>query len=581
MNSENDISLMEQIILFILLYITSFIFSYVYLSYYIDKRIVKKSLFIFCLIYFSFFINLHFLSNLDLLYNSKNVLSVEDLAFSRFIIENYYLIFNIFSFILKYIIFPFYIGYSKSGYFTKRKKIIDAIFHHYIKLTIALFLIIICIIIFIIYKDQIFDYYGQYKYFLNYLNFLGLIELYLNIGCCIGDLFVLCKKCSKDGRNRIDGVTLEKIYSKTEKSNKKLNKAYVKLYTELIKSNLKNTEINYYNYISLLINSTKENKNLYKINYINENENNNLNITNGAKVLENSNETNNDKSIDNKNNDDNEIINDSIKDNEKENLIIQEKNDDDITEEKEENQMFSLELEKNEGIQIKIDFDKIENEIAPFVRKFKKQMRNIKRLNIVKEIYDYDSNKCRVSKCIKYFLYFFAVIIVFIFDYCEANYKKNKGGLNKKNYRKLEQDSPLLFIAVYGIIVLYAVLNSPFTIILFLFIYKRRLISGDLFYSKHSGDNLNLIYTIKSFAGMALPLVYCNIIKYKIFSDEFNKLFLFDVVVFPDYYYEDMHIMGIIKFSLLGLFFFLSVFFEKIFCYKFNDFGRVFCLVKD
>ncbi len=29
--------------------------------------------------------------------------------------------------------------------------------------------------------------------------------------------------------------------------------------------------------------------------------------------------------------------------------------------------MYDLELEKKEGIQIKIDFDKIENEIAPFL----------------------------------------------------------------------------------------------------------------------------------------------------------------------------------------------------------------------
>ena len=384
-DDKNHVSIFEQIMLFILLYVTSYIISYAYLSYYTDKKNVKKSLFIFCLIYFSLFINLHFITNLDLLFHTKNSLLITDLDFLRLILKNYYIIFNIFSFILKYIILSFYIGYSKSGYFTKRKKIFDAIFHHYIIITIALFFIAISIILFVIFKEQILDYYGQYKFFLNYLNFLGLVELYMNIACSIAySVIIDCNKCSKKNRDKFNDLILDKIYSKTEKSITKINIAYVKLYNELIKSNLKNTEINYYNYISLLINSTKKNNDIYNINYVNENDNNNLEITNSSNNLENKNEINNYKLTDNRIIDENEInnvrINDSIKDNGTENLIIKEKNDDDNNEENENNHIYDLELEKKEGIQIKIDFDKIENEIAPFVRKFKKQARNLKRL---------------------------------------------------------------------------------------------------------------------------------------------------------------------------------------------------------
>ena len=72
------------------------------------------------------------------------------------------------------------------------------------------------------------------------------------------------------------------------------------------------------------------------------------------------------------------------------------------------------------------------------------------------------------------------------------DYKKK----NKNNYRKLEQDNPISFILAFGIIILFTVLNSSYTIMLFAIINKRRLLSGDLFYTKHSGDELNLIYTM-------------------------------------------------------------------------------------
>ena len=83
------------------------------------------------------------------------------------ILEKYYLCFNVFSLILSYLILPFFSGYSKSGYFEKKKKIFDAIFYHYIKLTIALTVIIVAVIIYIIYKKEILEFYGEYKFFLN------------------------------------------------------------------------------------------------------------------------------------------------------------------------------------------------------------------------------------------------------------------------------------------------------------------------------------------------------------------------------------------------------------------------------
>ena len=96
----------------------------------------------------------------------------EQIQFSFIFIQYFYTYFNYFSLLLRYVLFPFYIGFSKSGYVTTWKKVLDAIFYHYIKISIVFSLIIIGIIIFIIFDDVILDFYGNYGSLIrNYLNF--------------------------------------------------------------------------------------------------------------------------------------------------------------------------------------------------------------------------------------------------------------------------------------------------------------------------------------------------------------------------------------------------------------------------
>ena len=78
-------------------------------------------------------------------------------------------------------------------------------------------------------------------------------------------------------------MILEKVNKKAEEDIKEINAAYQELYNNVILSSLKNTHINYYNYISSIISKSRQNNDIYKINYkIDElaQDNNNLNYKN-------------------------------------------------------------------------------------------------------------------------------------------------------------------------------------------------------------------------------------------------------------------------------------------------------------
>ena len=261
MDKKKNPTLFEYFGLFVPLYIMSLIIAYFYITYYIDKKIISKFLYIFCVFYFSLFVYLHFITNLDFILSIGSVrASNYNLDFLYTILDNYYLFFNAFSFVLKYIIFTFYIGYTKSGYLTKRKRIFDAFFHHYILIIIGLSVIAVGIVIFLIFMGKIIKFYGKYKFFLNYLNFLGLIELYMNIGCFFTYVYLKFKNRSGNYSSVDYLIFSEKLSKNVEEGIKEINEAYNKLYYETINSNLKNTEIRYYNFISLLINRAEENK---------------------------------------------------------------------------------------------------------------------------------------------------------------------------------------------------------------------------------------------------------------------------------------------------------------------------------
>ena len=80
----------EYVFIFIFFYIISLIISFAYLWYYIDKKIVSKKLFVLCFVYFSFFIYLQFLVNIDLLCHEKDDLAFKEMQLILLCIKNYY-----------------------------------------------------------------------------------------------------------------------------------------------------------------------------------------------------------------------------------------------------------------------------------------------------------------------------------------------------------------------------------------------------------------------------------------------------------------------------------------------------------
>lgn len=187
------IDVFVNILLFIVI---PFTLAITYLCYFINRKVVSKILFVFCLIYLYLFIVLNFLVIFDMVicYNDDKD---ED---SKIFISYFYYYFNRFSLALRYLIFPFFIGYTKSGYYRKWRRCIDAIFYHYILLIIGFILSILGIIIFFIFKEQLLKLYGNFDFtYFNYLNFIGFLQIYMEIGFFIAQiLFEMRRKKSDD-----------------------------------------------------------------------------------------------------------------------------------------------------------------------------------------------------------------------------------------------------------------------------------------------------------------------------------------------------------------------------------------------
>lgn len=345
-------------------------------------------------------------------------------------------------------------------------------------------------------------------------------------------------------------MILEKVNKKAEEDIKEINAAYQELYNNVILSSLKNTHINYYNYISSIISKSRQNNDIYKINYkIDElaQDNNNLNYKN-SEYSENNENSNN-------------IINDEVF------------NNNDSYNGKLENK------ENNEMLIIKKDFNQIEKDMSKSVRKFKKELRKIKRLKDLYEMLDEvnkdNSNKTCLSKAwnyFKYFMYCYSLIVIIIIEYGILKISSERADEYERKIRKLEEKASIVLI------VLFTIFNSSYTIAIIYSIYKRNIISKDLIFKKHCGDNLNLIETIKTISGIAFPLAYCNLFSYYMIlgDDILKKPFLYDTVKFPLYYIrEKIDSQALIKYLLTLISIILSFFFGKICFYTINDFGSI------
>ena len=457
-NKDTKQSLLIQIIVYGIFFSVSIILSLIYICYYVDFASISKILLFGCTLYFSLFIFLQFATNLDLLIHKNSYKDLYEIDFSKEFMKNFYYIFNIFNLVLKYLFLPFYIGYSKSGYiFSKCKRCVNAIFHHYIIISLGATVTVFAVLLFYMFKTELLKFYKNYgSFILNCLNFLGLIQVYLNVGFFIVQIIVdIKRKTNKDLIQRYYNFIIVKLKNKSLKDAKKLQNAIDKLTAGTILSFLKNTEVEF------LFSEAQKNQDTYQVNF-------------------------------SKNKEKNEVKNDTGH--------------------------YTVQLNEEESINFRSDLNKIEKEIAPYIRTLKKQMRNIKRLKYL--IIETEKKKNRDLKkgCfyiiylfIKYIFYIGIFLVIIFTDFILPLIKTAELDRNESSQRNLEEKLFKYSISEWIYFILKLIVNSSYTIAVLFSLNKRLFISGNLLYGKNLSDNLNLIYSINSIAGMAFPLAYCNL----------------------------------------------------------------------
>lgn len=493
---QDYVPLYEQIIYLAIFLILSFIGAIFFLKYFIDLKNTSKILFTFCLVYYTLLLFYQMIINFDFVMGfSKDSIDYDKHKFSFLFIEYFYLGFGYYSYFLRYLLFPIYSGYLKSGYLKISKRILDSLFlhfvcYHYIKTIIGLIIIIPGIILFILYFNVLIDLNGKYG-LLNYLNFLSLIKIYINVGFFImHNIIDSRRKFNADLNYKYYEHFKKYVIKKIDNDRDKMEKAYRKLCEEIPKIASKETYNNYYKKLSSLIELAKDNKNIFKINFDDEEDKLLLKYS----ISEDENDKT-EKLIINQN-----IINDNL---------FQINND-------------NNEIPKEKSLKC---FYNRERQLSYHVRKFKKYLRKIPKLQFlidkVSNNWNYITSCQKILLYGKYFIYYLAMIIIIISDYLCLKYRKSEKNktLNKKLEESVGADTPLEFIGALFLTFLLIFMNSSYSIAVIYSIYKRNIITDDLIYGKHSGDNLNLINTTKEIAGLATVLAYCNLYAINYFYD--------------------------------------------------------------
>ena len=543
-------------IILILFFLFSIIIALIYLLYFVNRLIISKILLLFCVFYLSLFFFLQFLVNMDFIINESNFQDSSKELFNKYF-NGFYYSFNIFSYILKYIVFYFYSGYSKSGFLYKRRKCFDAIFYHYKLLIVAGIFLTIIMIIFIIFKDPILNFYGTVDLsFINYLNYMGLLELYFNIGFffihIIPDFKInYYEACTLKYFSFMEEKMCGYIYDALPKFKKAHNKVLKAFNNSLLKTLLLKD-------LKPLFDKIERKKTIFEMH-------------------DKSKETNS------KNN--------SLSDNETEinNSICKLQSFDDST----------LILEK--------DIYQMETDLSIHIRKFKSKARKIEKikylLSEVKLKIDFinqrknQEKKYKIIIIVKYIVFFLIGCIIIISEVfcCILNMKgssskhnnadnsmfNNTSGNQFENTKNtfLEEKDYIGFFQFIGyifIIIIFVFINSSYTIAVFFALNRRKFISGDFFYGSKRGDNLNLIETIKTISGLAFPLAYCNLyFFYFIYTKKNGKsrIYIYDFIKTPELNTGELNWLPIIKILLICVFAVITNCYEKIFSFKINDFA--------
>ena len=400
------------IIFFLIYFLTSLIISFFLLKYFVDMKKISKIIFSICYIYFTLFLFFQLMTMFDILIPFlKKIDYSEQVDFIISIMTNFYFYFNYLGLFLRFVFFPVYSGFLETGYIKTWKKFLDAIFYHYILISIGAGIIVIGIIFLIIYTDEIMGFYDNYgSLILNSLNFVTLVEVYMHVGYFVVQNIV-------DSRRKCNNSLNNRYYSDFENYvKKKMNKDIEKInviYNELSKQNLAMLEPVYFQSISSLLNKAKENNEIYKINtdFFTDYDNKLLPFV----------------AFEEKEDKPNPSINVDINDKSNEN-----------------NKQIISDPEKieYEPVPNKKSIYKLEKVLSLYSRKFKKYLRRIPRLKYISEKianrYYIDSRCQKILTCIKYIYYYYAIIYIIFFEI--VCFKTKEARINGASKRKLEEN---------------------------------------------------------------------------------------------------------------------------------------------
>ena len=518
------------------------------------------------------------------------------------------------------IIFPFMINCLETGYNLTCYIILESIHRigHFIwkklkeslwkaLIIIGLFVAITVGILYYMFKDKykLKDPLYYFDYFALALNIKALIEIYINVGyfmvqlfcdssregCCKSNIcFCKCCQGNKILLKKCYFYSIKMIINKVEKYIKKIQDA-----NEAINKILKsyNNEINskFHKFLLEKIKLIKSDLELYKYE-----DNQNINNKNIAVIYRENNINLNLKSSA-------ERINTSTN-------VVGKTETNSLKNKKEEDKKSEVEEKDSENVSEKI--------LAEHIRKYKKSSRRIKKLkkliaDITEEFndeYNYQSiqsnNICkkevrhRAFQNIKYFILIAVFVIVLLTDiflpislFTGSN--ENSNITNITNITDLISDTiiiseniltdtitnvttestdddsiidiiiSIIFISILMLFIV--VITSSYTIITFFSVNRRRYISGDFLSGKKINDSISLMKTIKVICGYSFPLVYCNYYFWKYVTNE--DFIFYEKIYIPDY--ELTHGFGLFMLAKLVVTFFSIIIFRYCCCDLLKD----------
>ena len=464
---------LEYIISIIIYFLFSAIIALIYICYFIDRKRVNKCPLVICYILLLFFIFLNFISAFDLMKEEMDNSDKITKIINTKVIAYFYTCFHVINIGIRFVIFPIYINYLETGYYTKKTKIFfEPIIRIFKKLfcksncvkaliIIGLIMAFIIVILYFIVRDK-FGLDSPFSY-VNYifilLDLYSLFQIYINVGFFLVQSVIDCKR-QNDQRlvKKYYYYSKSKVILKSLKYVKNIFNAKVELEKTIAKFQGMNWTP-YCFFISKLLNLSQENIQLYHMeNIIKENnQNNKINptINNNNINLNFSHASNNANSI-------NIIIKnclDSAKDQVIKNLDSKDKEIESIKPEKKiSNKKNENEIQKEDSLykavedRIKKLENEAENDLAEPIRSFKNGQRKLRRMKKrykdLDEEKDLDLNKEDKLHKIWIFCKYFFLFIAFIYAICSdfvvplANYSNLSLPPNITN---ITNDSDLYF----------------------------------------------------------------------------------------------------------------------------------------